>query len=106
MAKEVIIALVIGFVAFELIEHVLLPLFWALKNRKKRSVSGADGMLGKVAKVKQWKQTEGQILVNGELWRAVSDVPLSPGDRVLVQRMEGLTLQVKPLNDGGCGEAF
>jgi membrane-bound serine protease (ClpP class) len=99
MAKGVIITLVIGFIAFELIEHIVFPLFWSVKNRKKRPVSGIPGMLGKVAKVKQWNQTEGQVFINGELWRAVSDVHLSPGDRAVIQQVAGLTLKVKPLND-------
>ena len=99
MAKEVIITLVIGFIVFEFIEHVVFPLFWSVKNRKKRSVCGVTGMLGNVAKVKQWEKTEGQVFINGELWRAVSDVPLSPGDRAVIQHMEGLILKVKPLND-------
>jgi len=97
--KNVIITLVIGFIVFELIEHLVFPLFWSIKNRNKRSIAGATGMLGKVAKVKQWHNTEGQVFVNGELWRAVSEVPLSPGDRAVIQHMEGLTLKVKPLND-------
>jgi len=35
--------------------------------------------------------------VNGELWQAVSEVPLFPGDRVVIQNVEGLTLEVNPL---------
>jgi membrane-bound serine protease (ClpP class) len=96
--KNVIMILVIGFVVFELIEHVVFPLFWSIKNRKKRSVCGVTGMLGKVAEVKQWQTNEGQIFVNGELWRAVSDVPLSTGDKAIIQDVEGLTLRVKPFN--------
>lgn len=99
--KKVIIALVIGFVVFEIMEHLVFPLFWAIKNRNKRSVTGVTGMLGKVAKVKRWHNTEGQVLVNGELWTAVSDVPLLTGDKAVVQEVDGLTLKVKPLNDEG-----
>lgn len=97
--KNVMITLVIGFIVFELIEHLVFPLFWSIKNRNKRSIAGVTGMLGKVAKVKQWHNTEGQVFVNGELWTAVSDVPLFTGDKAVVQKVEGLTLKVKPLND-------
>ena len=99
MMKNVIMTLVIVFVAFEFIEHVVFPLFWSIKNRKKRSVCGVTGMLGKVAKVKQWQKTEGHVFVNGELWRAVSDVPLLPGDKAIIQNVEGLTLRVKPFKN-------
>ncbi len=94
--KNIIITLGIGVILFELIEHVVFPLFWFIKERKKKSVCGVAGMLGKVGEVKQWQKTEGQVFVNGELWQAVSDAPLLPGDRVVIQKVEGLTLGVKP----------
>jgi len=96
--KDMIMILVIGFIVFEFIEHVIFPLFWFIKNRKKRSICGVTGMLGKVAEVKQWETSEGRVFVNGELWKAVSDVPLSTGDKAIIQSVEGLTLRVKPLN--------
>jgi len=94
--KNIIITLGIGVILFELIEHVVFPLFWFIKDRKKKSVCGVAGMLGKVGEVKQWQKTEGQVFVNGELWQAVSDAPLLPGDRVVIQNVGGLTLGVKP----------
>jgi len=63
-------------------------------GRKRTSVSGVSGMLGKVGEVKQWKKNEGKVFVNGELCKAVSDVPLLPSDRVVIQKVEGLTLEV------------
>jgi membrane-bound serine protease (ClpP class) len=88
--------LVIGFILFELIEHVVFPLFCFIKDRKRKSVCGVTGMLGKVGEIKQWRKTEGQVFVNGELWQAVSATPLLPGDRVVIQNVKGLTLRVKP----------
>jgi membrane-bound ClpP family serine protease len=96
MIKTIILTLVIGVVLFELIEHVVFPLFWFIMGRKRKSVCGVSGMLGKVGEVKQWQETEGQVFVNGELWRAVSDCPLLVGHKIVVQSVEGLTLRVKP----------
>ena len=96
MIKTIILTLVIGFILFELIEHVVFPLFWFIKGRKRKSVCGVSGMLGKVGEVKQWQKNEGKVFVNGELWQAVSEAPLLPGDRVVIQNVEGLTLEVKP----------
>jgi membrane-bound ClpP family serine protease len=96
MIKTTILTLVIGFLIFELIEHVVFPLFWFIKERKRKSVSGVSGMLGKVGEIKQWTKNEGKVFVNGELWQAVSKVPLLPGDRVVIQKVEGLTLEVNP----------
>jgi membrane-bound serine protease (ClpP class) len=93
--KTLILVLVTGIILFELIEHVVFPLFWVLKDRKRKSVSGVTGMLGKVGEIKQWNKTGGQVFVNGELWQAVSNAPLLPGDRVIIQKIKGLTLEVK-----------
>lgn len=94
--KNILIILVIGFLLFELIEHVVFPLFWFIKDRNRKSVCGKTGMFGKVGEIKQWHETEGQVFVNGELWMAVSDVPLLVGHKIVVQSVEGLTLRVKP----------
>ena len=96
MLKSIILTLVVGVLLFELIEHVVFPLFWFIMDRKRKSVCGVTGMLGKVGEVKQWKKNEGKVFVNGELWQAVSDAPLLPGDRVVIQNVKGLTLGVKP----------
>jgi membrane-bound ClpP family serine protease len=99
MMKTIILTLVIGLVLFELVEHVVFPLFWFIKDRKRKSVCGVTGMLGKMGEIKQWRETEGRVFVNGELWRAVSDVPLLTGDNAVIQNVEGLTLRVKPCKD-------
>ena len=96
MIKTIILTLVIGFILFELIEHVVFPLFWFIKGRKRKSVCGVTGMLGKVGEIKQWRKAEGQVFVNGELWQAVSAASLLPEDRVVIQNVKGLTLGVKP----------
>ena len=94
--KSVIIAVLIAFIAFELIEHVVLPLIWFFKDKNKKSKYGVTGMVGKVVEVKRWNKTEGQVTVNGELWRAVCDVPLTVGDKAKIIDITGLTLKLKP----------
>ena len=96
---KIIIILIIGYVLFEIIEHLVLPLFWLILKRRKKSMSGATGMLGEVCEVKEWNVTEGKIFVHGELWNATSEIPLSPGDKAIIQAVEGLTLKVKPFSD-------
>ena len=99
MIETIILILVIGVVLFELVEHVVFPLFWFIMGRKKKSVCGVTGMLGKVGEVKQWKKNEGKVFVSGELWKAVSEIPLLPGDKVVIQNVEGLTLKVNYWKD-------
>jgi membrane-bound ClpP family serine protease len=93
---ETIIIIIICFIVFELIEHVFIPLIWFIKDRNKRSNYGVTGMIGKVVEIKRWDKTEGQVLVNGELLRAVCDVPLPQGSQAVILDMEGLTLKLKP----------
>jgi len=94
--KNTIIIIVVGILMFEFIEHVVFPLIWYIKDRKKRSVCGASGMFGKVGEIIHWQGSKGHILVNGELWRAVSKSPLSAGDKAVIQKVNGLTLSVTP----------
>ena len=47
----------------------------------------------------QWEKTEGRVFVNGELWSAVSDVPLAKGDKAVIEDVQGLTLRVKAFSE-------
>lgn len=94
---EILAILLIGFLVFEIIE-----LFWLIFNRRKKSMVGVTGMLGQVGEVKEWNETQGRIFVNGALWMAISETPLSPGDKAIIQSVEGLTLKVKPFNRRTC----
>jgi membrane-bound ClpP family serine protease len=94
--KNNILVLVIGFILFEVIEHVGIPIVFYFLKRKEKSVSGIDSLLGEVVDVRQWMEKEGQVFIKGELWKAVSDVPLKKGDKAIIQEVEGLTLKVKP----------
>ncbi|MEE8480745.1 MAG: NfeD family protein [Desulfobacterales bacterium] len=96
MLKTIIITIVIIFIAFELIEHLIFPLFWLIFKGRKRSTYGVMGMIGKVVEIKRWDKTEGQVLFNGELWMAVCDVQLTVGNKAEVQGIEGLILNLKP----------
>jgi hypothetical protein len=58
-------------------------------------------MLGKVGEIKYWDESEGQIFIHGELWRAVSEFPLSMGDRAVIENVDGLTLRVMPCKEKG-----
>lgn len=95
MIFEVVIIVVGAIVLFELFEHVVVPIAAVVAARKRPAVTGAEGMVGKVAEVKQWTGREGQVAVEGELWRATSDRPLAPGDTATVSGVHGLTLRLE-----------
>jgi len=59
------------------------------------SATGAEGLIGKLATVRERLAPEGQVLVAGEIWRAVIDgEPLEPGVQVRIVAVDGLTLRV------------
>lgn len=100
MLKPVVITLVIAFIVFEILEHVVVPLVWIILRRRKPAVSGSEALLGQVVEVRQWENTKGRVFVKGELWKAESESPLSVGEKAVVAKVDGLTLIVRSLGDG------
>jgi membrane protein implicated in regulation of membrane protease activity len=96
MLKNMIITVIIIFITVELIEHIIFPIVWSIFKGRKRSAYGVMGMIGKVVEIRRWDKTEGQVLINGELWSAVCEIPLPVGGKAVVQGIEGLTLKLKP----------
>jgi membrane protein implicated in regulation of membrane protease activity len=56
-------------------------------------------MCGRSGTVRTWAGPDGQVLVDGALWRARPSLPeegsLHAGDEVVVERVSGLTLAVR-----------
>ena len=96
MLKDMIIAVFVIFVAVELIEHIIFPIVWSILKGRKRSTYGVTGMIGKVVEIQRWNRTEGRVLINGELWSDVCEVPLPVGGKAVIRDIEGLTLKLKP----------
>jgi membrane-bound ClpP family serine protease len=72
----------------------------ALATRRLRSPSGRDALSGRCGVVRSWQNGDGQVFVDGALWRARpswpdSDERLSAGDRIVVEGVSGLTLAVR-----------
>jgi membrane protein implicated in regulation of membrane protease activity len=42
-----------------------------------------------------------EVDYKGELWQSISDEPLSPGQEVIILKIEGLILPVVPASGGG-----
>jgi membrane-bound serine protease (ClpP class) len=64
-----------------------------------------DALVGTVGVVKAAPEPLGQVYVGGSLWRAKvwgldeDERPLHPGDRCVVERVDGLTLTVRPAEE-------
>ncbi len=85
-----------------LVPSALVMAAWSLtlvnlvvKARSRASVTGAAGILGREAVADTALAPDGFVRVMGERWRAVSEGPVAPGERVRVEAIEGLTLKVR-----------
>jgi membrane-bound serine protease (ClpP class) len=80
----------------------LFIVYKAVRGRYAPVITGAEGLIGQKGPVRTALQSAdekppytGQVLVAGQLWRAVADEPVEKGDVVEVTAVTGLTLTVK-----------
>jgi len=69
--------------------------FWIRYTRRRRSVSGAEGLIGLRALVVEACRPDGWVRVHGELWRAHCPRGAEVGEHVRVVRVDDLTLEVR-----------
>lgn len=70
--------------------------YLVIKAHAKKTLTGKEGMVGEIGKALTSLDLEGKVFVHGEIWRAVSDMPINQGDRVeVVEVKNNLTLKVK-----------
>jgi membrane-bound serine protease (ClpP class) len=68
----------------------------AAKARRRPVVSGTPRMIGALGEVIEFGSGQGWATVEGERWQVRAAQPLRLGQRVLVKRVDGLTLEVSP----------
>ena len=74
---------------------VIVAVSMGVRALRRPPTTGAVGMVGHVGVVKRALDPEGQVLVDGELWRAVTrDGPVPAGENVEIVSVDGLTLTV------------
>ena len=80
--------------------------------RRRRIRGGAEGLIGQVGVVRTWTSDGGSVSLQGGVWRArrspdvrdeeeAQEAPpeLHAGDHVVVERLNGLTLSVRPAEE-------
>lgn len=82
-------------VPFGLITAFLMTI--AVKARRNKVVTGAQGLVGQTGVAQTALSPQGKVFVHGELWDAVASTPLPIGELVRVDKVEGLILEVVPL---------
>src|SRR5712692_5748772 len=69
----------------------------ALKARRNKVVTGAQGLVGEVGITQTVLSPRGKVFVHGELWDAVASANLPAGQTIVVREVDGLQLQVDPV---------
>jgi membrane-bound serine protease (ClpP class) len=68
----------------------------AFRARALKATTGKEGMIGLVGIARSEFSPDGKVFVHGEIWNAISAVPVRNGDKVRVKAVDGLTLDVEP----------
>ncbi len=69
----------------------------ALKARRNKVVTGAQGLIGEVGTAQGVLAPVGKVFVHGEIWNAISSTPVVAGSKVVVRKVDGLQLEVAPV---------
>src|ERR1700753_2758189 len=75
--------------------------------RRRRVRGGAEGLIGQIGVVRSWAERTGSVSLHGAVWTAQRSpspdedeaAELARGDRVVVERLNGLTLSVRPAEE-------
>lgn len=72
-------------------------MYIALRARRNKIVTGAQGLIGETGVVQTALSPQGKVFIHGELWDAVASSDLPAGQIVVVRNVDGLTLSVDPI---------
>lgn len=75
---------------------ILGTIWMATRARRRPVATGAEQLVGDVAEALESFTGQGQVRIYGELWNAVSAKPVASGQRLRIDRVDGLTLHVSP----------
>lgn len=82
-------------VAVAAVAEIAETFVWIWLSRRGRVRMGPETLVGATAQVVRACRPTGQVRVHGELWQARCERGAGVGERVLVTRLEGLTLVVE-----------
>jgi membrane-bound serine protease (ClpP class) len=92
------LSVIITFTVTSLLMFIII-IGMAIKARRRPVVSGLEELIGGEATVISDFDHNGTVTIHSETWAALSETPLQKGQKVKVTNIEGLTLNVEPLQD-------
>ena len=87
----------IPFIAGAVVLEVVETFIWYRFLKRRRPSVGVETMVGKRARVIQPCRPDGQVIVQGEIWRARCDAGADPNQSVRIRAIDGLNLVVEPM---------
>lgn len=97
-AYQIALPVILGVAAFSA-ALLVLALGMLMRVRKRPVVTGLDHLLGASADVESVPGGVARISLDGELWTVACDDSLAPHDRVTVESIDGLTLNVSKIKE-------
>jgi len=71
----------------------------ALRARRNKIMTGVEGLIGEVAIAQTPLAPSGKVFVHGEIWDAIATANVPAGERVVVHKVDGLQLEVDPVQE-------
>lgn len=68
-------------------------------SKRRRASVGTDSLVGATGVAIGELLPDGQVKVNGEIWRARCEIGCDAGTAVVVRAVDGLTLEVEPARE-------
>jgi len=78
----------------------VIAIIWGIQAHHRQVSSGREDLIGKTAEVKTVINPEGMVLIQGELWTAISEEgQAEPGDEVVITKVDRLKVWVTKSNE-------
>lgn len=89
VSLSVIIPVVLMTAAF-----FVISMYLYYKALKMKSITGMEGLVGELGTARTDIENQGKVNIQGEIWNAFSDEPISAGESVEVVSVSGLKLKI------------
>lgn len=71
----------------------------ALHARRNKITTGVEGLIGETGIAQTLLAPAGKVFVHGEIWDAIASTNVRAGEKVVVQKVDGLQLKVEPVSE-------
>ena len=85
----------IPLIAIATAAFLAVAITWGIRAHRREILAGIGALIGKTAQVKTVMNPKGMVLIQGELWTAISEEgQAEPGDEVVITKVDHLKVWV------------